>query len=234
MKRTVTAIAAFIAGRFPCTKAGPQPGALNNAALDPFEAPIREFLSTRKRASMMELLETCLQLPQERWILSERRRIGKVMRSPGWIRPIEVDRKRWYFAAPECADPSSGDGRFRQCAICGGYFGRPYYAKDVTPCPCGGCEPVEQCQPSPSEKSRQHDLALQRLRTGPSPRPERESTCHSRIAKRPAPPAAEDSCDESAQDARQNFCLPAESGEVRPCAPPYKKLKDSANPAQFD
>lgn len=56
MKRTVTAIAAFIAGRFPCTKAGPQPGALNNAALDPFEAPIREFLSTRKRASMMELL----------------------------------------------------------------------------------------------------------------------------------------------------------------------------------
>lgn len=132
------------------------------------------------------------------------------------------------FTSPKF-DPSGGDGRFKQCAACSGYYGRRFYARDVNPCPCGRCEPAELYQPLLPEKSQPRDPVLHRIRTA-------LSRALARMTARRSPPAMRSERFRAADlDAleihRNSYRLERRSDTDRPHASPFvESPQDSAPP----
>ncbi|RQR37841.1 VapE domain-containing protein [Burkholderia sp. Bp9142] len=69
---------------------------------DVFEPMIARFIELRDRVTMEEILGECLKLDMSKWTPAEQRRIGKAIKSIGWIRKRETKGGRgWYYQRPE-------------------------------------------------------------------------------------------------------------------------------------
>ncbi|KWC82751.1 VapE domain-containing protein [Burkholderia cepacia] len=68
---------------------------------DVFEPMIARFIEGRARVTMEEILGDCLKLDISKWTPAEQRRIGKAIKSIGWIRKRESKGARgWYYERP--------------------------------------------------------------------------------------------------------------------------------------
>ncbi|MBY4866768.1 virulence protein E [Burkholderia anthina] len=69
---------------------------------DVFEPMIARFIEMKDRVTMEEILGECLKLDMSKWTPAEQRRIGKAIKSIGWIRKRETKGGReWYYQRPE-------------------------------------------------------------------------------------------------------------------------------------
>lgn len=69
---------------------------------DVYEDKIGRALETRERITMEELLGDVLGLDTSKWTPAEQRRVGKAMKSLGWVRKRESKGKRgWYYVKEE-------------------------------------------------------------------------------------------------------------------------------------
>lgn len=198
----------------------------------PRQTAIDAFLDGRVRVTMLEIFEDCLGLPIAQWSKSEQRRVGKALSALKWTRQRKVEDgvTSWFYAAPGYSDPYDGDGRFRQCVVCTGYYGRAYYGQ-FTPCPCGECEPAELYPPLQPEKSQQHDPALHHHQNAPSPKLEQRSLSRSPLATQQSLPADIDAPRADAQCSCQSSSCPAGRTDAdRSCASPCVENERIAHP----
>lgn len=66
---------------------------------DAYENKIAKALEFVTRTTMEEILADILKLDTSKWSLPERRRIGKALKSLGWVRKREPTGSRgWYYA----------------------------------------------------------------------------------------------------------------------------------------
>lgn len=69
---------------------------------DVFEPMIARFIELRDKVTMEEILGECLKLDISKWTPAEQRRIGKAIKSIGWVRKRESKGARgWYYERPE-------------------------------------------------------------------------------------------------------------------------------------
>ncbi|MGN7985156.1 VapE domain-containing protein [Burkholderia sp. 22313] len=72
---------------------------------DVFEPMIARFIEMRDRVTMEDILGECLKLDISKWTPAEQRRIGKAIKSIGWVRKRESKGDRgWYYMRPEAAE----------------------------------------------------------------------------------------------------------------------------------
>ncbi|QCU53082.1 virulence protein E [Burkholderia pseudomallei] len=72
---------------------------------DVFEPMIARFIELRDKVTMEEILGECLKLDISKWTPAEQRRIGKAIKSIGWVRKRESKGARgWYYERPEEAE----------------------------------------------------------------------------------------------------------------------------------
>jgi predicted P-loop ATPase/phage/plasmid primase-like uncharacterized protein len=69
---------------------------------DVYEDKIAKYLELVNRVTMEEILGECLKLDTSKWTLPEQRRIGKALKSLGWVRKREsTGRRGWYYVQEE-------------------------------------------------------------------------------------------------------------------------------------
>jgi len=69
---------------------------------DEYENLIRGHLLGKKRTTMGEILAEVLKLEISKWTMAEQRRVGKALKSIGWVRKRESTQSRsWYYAEPD-------------------------------------------------------------------------------------------------------------------------------------
>lgn len=88
---------------------------------DVFEPMIARFIEMRDTVTMEEILGECLKLDISKWTPAEQRRIGKAIKSIGWVRKRETKGARgWYYQRPEqveiVARPASAAGAAAEVA----------------------------------------------------------------------------------------------------------------------
>jgi predicted P-loop ATPase/phage/plasmid primase-like uncharacterized protein len=73
---------------------------------DVYEDKIARDLETRGRVTMEEILSDVLKLDTSKWTLPEQRRVGKALKSLGWVRKRESTGKRgWFYVQEEELPP---------------------------------------------------------------------------------------------------------------------------------
>jgi len=74
---------------------------------DVYEDKIARAIEYSSRTTMEEILADVLKLDTSKWTLPEQRRVGKALKSLGWLRKRESTGKRgWYYVPEEGADPA--------------------------------------------------------------------------------------------------------------------------------
>jgi putative DNA primase/helicase len=82
---------------------------------DVYENVIRRYLVSRPRVTMEDILQSCLNLEISKWTPAEQRRIGKALKSIGWVRKRDSTGTRdWYYTAP---DPVAIEAPFAATAV---------------------------------------------------------------------------------------------------------------------
>jgi putative DNA primase/helicase len=72
---------------------------------DVYEVMIAKHIAALSKVSMQDILGDCLKLEISKWTPAEQRRVGKALKSIGWIRKRESSGSReWYYTAPDPVD----------------------------------------------------------------------------------------------------------------------------------
>ncbi|WP_213778864.1 VapE domain-containing protein [Caballeronia sp. dw_276] len=72
---------------------------------DIYETMIAKHIAVLSRITMQDILGDCLKLEISKWTPAEQRRVGKALKSIGWIRKRESSGTReWYYTAPDPID----------------------------------------------------------------------------------------------------------------------------------
>ncbi|MFM0355467.1 VapE family protein [Paraburkholderia nemoris] len=75
---------------------------------DVYEDKIARAIEYSSRTTMEEILADVLKLDTSKWTLPEQRRVGKALKSLGWMRKRESTGKRgWYYVPEEAAAPAA-------------------------------------------------------------------------------------------------------------------------------
>jgi len=75
---------------------------------DVYEDKIARAIEYSSRTTMEEILADVLKLDTSKWTLPEQRRVGKALKSLGWLRKRESTGKRgWYYVPEEEAAPAA-------------------------------------------------------------------------------------------------------------------------------
>lgn len=82
---------------------------------DVYEAVIAKFVELVPKVTMEELLGQALKLDVSKWTPAEQRRVGKCMKSLGWVRERErkanaKGKRDWYYVRPEDAQGAEPEG----------------------------------------------------------------------------------------------------------------------------
>lgn len=77
---------------------------------DVYEDKIARAIEYSARTTMEEILADVLKLDTSKWTLPEQRRVGKALKSLGWVRKRESTGKRgWYYVPEEEAAPAAAE-----------------------------------------------------------------------------------------------------------------------------
>jgi predicted P-loop ATPase/phage/plasmid primase-like uncharacterized protein len=72
---------------------------------DIYETMIARFVAMLTKVTMEDILGDCLKLEIAKWTPNEQRRVGKAMKSLGWVRKRESTGNRdWYYTPPDPVD----------------------------------------------------------------------------------------------------------------------------------
>jgi predicted P-loop ATPase len=72
---------------------------------DIYETMIARHIAMLSKVTMEDILGDCLKLEIAKWSPAEQRRVGKAMKSLGWIRKRESSGNReWYYTPPDPVD----------------------------------------------------------------------------------------------------------------------------------
>lgn len=72
---------------------------------DVYETMIAKHIAMLSKVTMQDILGDCLKLEISKWTPAEQRRVGKALKSIGWVRKRESSGSReWYYTAPEPVD----------------------------------------------------------------------------------------------------------------------------------
>lgn len=72
---------------------------------DVYEVMIAKHIALLSKVSMQDILGDCLKLEISKWTPAEQRRVGKALKSIGWVRKRESSGSReWYYTAPDPVD----------------------------------------------------------------------------------------------------------------------------------
>lgn len=82
---------------------------------DVYEDKIARHLEMQTRVTMEEILGDVLKLDTSKWTLPEQRRVGKALKSLGWVRKRETTGKRgWYYVREEDPAPAANPSAARE------------------------------------------------------------------------------------------------------------------------